>query len=74
MSPDGGTVGQSDCGTAGKHIICVFFCPMNLGQWDFGTREKDVQLDCQSILVLHSLCPQMVGRWDSRTVGQQENI
>ena len=63
-------VGRWDSGTAEKHMICVFFCPKNLGQWDGGTQEKDVQLGCQSILVLHSLCPQMVGRWDSGTAGK----
>ena len=54
-----------------ENMIFVFFCPKNLGQWDGGTQEKDVQLGCQSLLVLHSLCPQM---WDGGTVGQQENI
>ena len=62
-------VGRWDSGTAGKHMICDFFCPKNLGQWDGETQEKDVQLGCQSVLVLHRLCPQMVGRWDSGTAG-----
>ena len=60
-------VGRRDSGTAGQHMTRVFFCPKNLRQWDGGTQEKHVQLDCQSILVLHSLCPQMVGGWDSGT-------
>ena len=63
-------VGRWDSGTAGKHMICVLFCPKNLGQWDGGTQEKHVQLGCQSILVLQSLCPLMVGRWDSGTAGK----
>ena len=73
MSPDGGTVGQWDSGTAGKHMICAFFCPKYLGQWDGGTQEKHVQLGCQwDSRKIYDLCFVLsqifgtVGQWDTR--------
>ena len=67
-------VGRWDSGTAGKHMTSVFFCPKPLGQWGGGTQEKHEQLGCQSIFVLHCLCPHIVGRWDSGTVGHKKNM
>ena len=43
-----------------------FLCPTVPLSQIFG----DVQFGCQSILVLHRLCPQMLGRWDSGTAGK----
>ena len=70
MSPDGGTVGQWD--SRKTYDLCFLLSQEfgTVGRWD---TKKDVQLGCQSILVLHSLCPQMVGRWDGGTVGQWDS-
>ena len=62
-------VGRWDSGTEGKYMIWVLFCPKYLGQWDGGTQEKHVQFGCQSILVLHSFCPQMVGQQENMICG-----
>ena len=67
MSPDDGTVGHWD--SRKIYDLCFILSQIfgTVGRWD---TRKTCSVWLSTILVLHSLCPQMLGQWDSGTAAK----